>query len=94
MTRNDKRNASLSHLKQQPEIILIFQSQILCTRINAAYMSNTLPMLVGALDDGRKAVKLATDYFPKAHTAPNEFYGQVGQGDVDHTFWGRPEDMI
>jgi hypothetical protein len=50
-------------------------------------------MLVGALDDGRKAVKWATDYFLKAHTAPNEFYGQVGQGDLDHNSWGRPEDM-
>ena len=53
----------------------------------------THPMLAGALDDGRKAVKWATDYFLKAHTAQNEFYGQVGQGDVDHAYWGRPEDM-
>jgi len=50
-------------------------------------------MLAGALDDGRKAVKWATDYFLKAHTATNEFYGQVGQGDLDHNSWGRPEDM-
>jgi hypothetical protein len=50
-------------------------------------------MLAGALDDGRKAVKWATDYFLKAHTAQNEFYGQVGQGDADHAYWGRPEDM-
>nr|AGP76397.1 endo-beta-1,4-glucanase [Amitermes dentatus] len=47
----------------------------------------------GALDDGRKAVKWATDYFIKAHTSQNEFYGQVGQGDLDHAYWGRPEDM-
>jgi len=47
----------------------------------------------GALDDGRKAVKWATDYFLKAHTAANELYGQVGQGSVDHAYWGRPEDM-
>nr|AGP76407.1 endo-beta-1,4-glucanase 2 [Globitermes sulphureus] len=47
----------------------------------------------GALDDGRKAVKWATDYFSKAHTAQSEFYGQVGQGDGDHAYWGRPEDM-
>jgi hypothetical protein len=50
-------------------------------------------MLAGALEDGRKAVKWATDYFLKAHVAPNEFYGQVGRGDLDHAFWGRPEDM-
>jgi hypothetical protein len=53
----------------------------------------TQRMIEGALDDGRKAVKWATDYFLKAHTAPNEFYGQVGQGDLDHAYWGRPEDM-
>nr|AFD33365.1 endoglucanase [Macrotermes barneyi] len=47
----------------------------------------------GALEDGRKALKWATDYFLKAHTASNEFYGQVGQGDLDHSYWGRPEDM-
>jgi hypothetical protein len=56
-------------------------------------MPITQTTLVGALADGRAAVKWATDYFLKAHTAPNEFYGQVGQGDVDHAFWGRPEDM-
>jgi len=49
-------------------------------------------MLAGALDDGRKAVKWATDYILKMHTATNEFYGQVGRGDLDHDFWGRPED--
>ena len=50
-------------------------------------------MFAEALNDGRKAVKWATDYFLKAHTAPNEFYGQVGLSDLDHDFWGRPEDM-
>jgi hypothetical protein len=53
----------------------------------------TQPMLAGALADGRRAVRWATDYFLKAHIAPNEFYGQVGRGDLDHSFWGRPEDM-
>nr|AGP76420.1 endo-beta-1,4-glucanase 1 [Odontotermes hainanensis] len=47
----------------------------------------------GALDDGRKAVKWATDYFLKAHTTATEYYGQVGEGDLDHSYWGRPEDM-
>jgi endoglucanase len=41
-------------------------------------------MLVGALDDVSKSVKWTSDYFLKAHTAPTDFYGQVGQGDVDH----------
>ena len=53
----------------------------------------TQPVLVGALEDDRKAVKWVTDYFLKAHTAPNEFYGQVGQGDLDHNSRGVPEDM-
>nr|AXQ39851.1 beta-1,4-endoglucanase [Mastotermes darwiniensis] len=47
----------------------------------------------GALDDGQKAVKWATDYFLKAHVSDNEFYGQVGLGQADHDYWGRPEDM-
>jgi hypothetical protein len=50
-------------------------------------------MFVGALDDVLKAIKWATDYFFKAHVAPTKFYGQVGKGDADHAFWGRPEDM-
>ena len=53
----------------------------------------TQPVFVGALEDGRKTLKWTMDYFLKAHTAPNEFYGQVGQGDLDHNSWGRPEDM-
>ena len=39
------------------------------------------------------AVKWGTDYFIKAHVAPNKLYGQVGNGNLDHGFWGRPEDM-
>jgi hypothetical protein len=50
-------------------------------------------MLAGELENGRRVVKWATDYFLKAHVAPNVFYGQVGRGDLDHAFWGRPEDM-
>ena len=45
------------------------------------------------MEDARKAVKWATDYFIKAHVSENEFYGQVGRGDLDHNWWGRPEDM-
>ena len=56
-------------------------------------MSSTQPMLAGAVSDGQKAVKWATDYFLKAHTATNELYGQVGNGEADHAYWGRPEDM-
>ncbi|XP_020616929.1 uncharacterized protein LOC110054900 [Orbicella faveolata] len=39
------------------------------------------------------SIEWATDYFIKAHTKRYEFYGQVGDGDIDHAYWGRPEDM-
>lgn len=38
-------------------------------------------------------IKWASDYFIKCHTKPNEFYGQVGDFDLDHQFWGRPEEL-
>jgi len=56
-------------------------------------MSNNKTMFAGALDDGRKALKWATDYFLKAHIATTVFHGQVGRADLDHEYWGRPEDM-
>ncbi len=31
------------------------------------------------------------DYFIKCHTAPNELYGQVGNGGADHAWWGSAE---
>jgi hypothetical protein len=56
-------------------------------------MKNALPLSLDALDDVRKAIKWGTDYFIKAHVSQNVLYGQVGNGDVDHAYWGRPEDM-
>ncbi|XP_042231504.1 endoglucanase E-4-like [Homarus americanus] len=47
----------------------------------------------GQLEYGQAALKWATDYFLKANTGKNEFYGQVGSGQKDHAYWGRPEDM-
>ena len=38
-------------------------------------------------------LKWETDWLLKAHTAPNEFWGQVGNGGLDHAFWGAPETM-
>lgn len=38
-------------------------------------------------------IKWAADYFVKCHTAPNEFYGQVGNGGIDHGWWGAAEVM-
>jgi hypothetical protein len=94
--KNYIQNGSWSHLIQQRHTIHIIQSQIQCTWPNIpniTYLSKPQPTLAGALDDGRKAVKWATDYMLKAHTAPTELYGQVGLGDLDHDYWGRPEDM-
>lgn len=47
----------------------------------------------GQTDYGKAAVKWATDYLLKAHSGHYELYGQVGKGDDDHNYWGRPEEM-
>ena len=36
----------------------------------------------------QSSVKWGTDYFIKAHVSPNEFYCQVGNGDIDHAYPG------
>ena len=38
------------------------------------------------------AVRWALDWLIKAHPSPYEFYGQVADADIDHAWWGRPED--
>nr|AMH40364.1 glycoside hydrolase family 9 [Extatosoma tiaratum] len=47
----------------------------------------------GSVEECMKAIKWATDYFIKCHVSEYEYYGQVGSGNVDHAYWGRPEDM-
>ncbi|GAA0383628.1 glycoside hydrolase family 9 protein [Paenibacillus motobuensis] len=47
----------------------------------------------GQLDEILDNIRWATDYFVKAHTAPNELYGQVGNGTTDHNWWGPAEVM-
>nr|QGX74967.1 cellulase [Oryctes rhinoceros] len=47
----------------------------------------------GQYENVLDAVKWATDYFIKCHVSKNEFYGQVGDFDIDLEYWGRPEDM-
>ena len=37
------------------------------------------------------AVKWGTDYFIKCHSGKNELYVQVGDGQVDHSWWVAPE---
>jgi hypothetical protein len=38
-------------------------------------------------------LRFVNDYFIKAHTAPNELWGQVGAGGTDHAWWGPAEAM-
>jgi len=38
-------------------------------------------------------LRFVNDYFIKAHPAPNVLYGQVGDPNADHAFWGAPEIM-
>nr|AOV94252.1 cellulase [Antipaluria urichi] len=52
-----------------------------------AYVSTNL------LDEVHEAIKWGTDYILKCHVDDYVFYGQVGNGELDHTYWGRPEDM-
>ncbi|EFX80604.1 endoglucanase-1,4-beta-glucanase [Daphnia pulex] len=47
----------------------------------------------GQLTTAQNMVKWASDYLIKAHVQTNKFYGQVGDGTLDHNYWGRPEDM-
>lgn len=47
----------------------------------------------GQLDAALDNIKWATDYFLKAHTAPYELWGQVGNGALDHAWWGPAEVM-
>ncbi|MEM7066099.1 MAG: glycoside hydrolase family 9 protein [Cyanobacteria bacterium P01_B01_bin.77] len=49
----------------------------------------------GQLDEALDAIKWATDYFLKAHISDGKttqaFYGQVGDPNLDHAYWGSPE---
>jgi len=38
-------------------------------------------------------LRFVNDYFIRCHTAPNELYGQVGNGGTDHAWWGSSEVM-
>lgn len=38
-------------------------------------------------------IKWANDYFIKCHPSANEYYYQVGNGGLDHSFWGSAEIM-
>lgn len=38
-------------------------------------------------------LRFVNDYFIRCHTAPNELYGQLGNGGTDHAWWGSAEVM-
>lgn len=47
----------------------------------------------GQMEHLKNNLRFVCDYFIKAHTAPNEFYGQLGNGSADHAWWGSAEVM-
>lgn len=47
----------------------------------------------GQLDYMLNNLRWVAEYLLKCHTAPNELYGQVGNGKTDHGFWGAAEIM-
>ncbi len=57
---------------------------------NAYQQSGQLPYILDA-------IKWGTDYILKSHVTDSngtkEFWGQVGQGNIDHAYWGSPESM-
>ncbi|ODM94862.1 Endoglucanase E-4 [Orchesella cincta] len=46
----------------------------------------------GQWDYAKDALKWGLDYMIKSHPEPNVLYVQVGDANVDHSYWGRPED--
>jgi endoglucanase len=38
-------------------------------------------------------IRFTAEYLIRCHTAANEFYGQVGDGGQDHSFWGPAESV-
>lgn len=51
----------------------------------------------GQLDEALETIRWATDYFLKAHISDKgitqAFYGQVGDPNTDHQYWGAPENL-
>lgn len=47
----------------------------------------------GEWDNLLRTMRWGADWLMRAHPEPNVFYAQVGRGDLDHAFWGPPEQM-
>ncbi|MCX6127678.1 MAG: glycoside hydrolase family 9 protein, partial [Proteobacteria bacterium] len=41
----------------------------------------------------KRNLRYVADWIMKAHSKPFEFWGQVGNGGLDHAYWGAPEVM-
>lgn len=48
----------------------------------------------GQLQLLKNNLRFVNDYFIRAHTAPNELWGQVGDPPADHAFWGSAEILM
>ncbi|ODM95900.1 Endoglucanase 1 [Orchesella cincta] len=46
----------------------------------------------GQWEQAKDALRWGLDYMIKTHPEPNVLYVQVGDGNRDHAYWGRPED--
>ncbi|NNJ63844.1 MAG: endoglucanase [Dactylosporangium sp.] len=47
----------------------------------------------GQLQSLRNTVRHGMDYLINAHPDPNTLYVQVGDGTIDHSYWGAPETL-
>ncbi|KAF2358942.1 Glycoside hydrolase family 9, partial [Trinorchestia longiramus] len=47
----------------------------------------------GQVEHVETAIRWTVDYFLKCHSEPMTLWGQVGDGYLDHAWWGRPEEM-
>ena len=52
----------------------------------AAYVAS------GEYDNILSSLRWGADFIFKSNQLPNALYGQVGDGNADHAYWGRPED--
>lgn len=46
------------------------------------------------VEELKSTLKWGTDYMIKAHTKDDELIAQVGNGEIEHHWWGRPEDLL
>jgi endoglucanase len=50
-------------------------------------------LAAGQLEEIEAHLRHVNDYFLRCHTRPEEFWGQVGNGSADHSWWGSAEVM-